>query len=174
MQLIPQGRPDDLPGGASASLTADSRRPVRARWGRWHLSFADALQYPLFSDEEAVDSLVNIALELPHFSGTIAYCCELVLERDPDTETELDLESAFEAVEVWVNQQTAGMVICPPYRLKIGSLLHSGSNTIRIEVTNTCANQVKAMADQRFNFFNRTSFEQPVGLLGQIRLMEPE
>ena len=41
---------------------------------------------------------------------------------------------------VYVNGIRAGAAWCPPYEVRLGSLLHPGTNTIRIDVANTAMN----------------------------------
>src|SRR5262249_50103464 len=51
-----------------------------------------------------------------------------------------------EAAVVYVNDQRAGAVWCPPYRLDVTSLLRTGQNRIRIVVGNLALN---ALAGQK-------------------------
>ena len=45
-----------------------------------------------------------------------------------------------EVVEVIINDQSAGVLWAPPYRLEIGALLVPGVNRIELRVSNTAAN----------------------------------
>jgi hypothetical protein len=78
---------------------------------------------------------------------------------------------------VYVNGVRAGAAWCPPYQVHLGTLLHPGINTIRIDVANTAMNEMagKALPDYRLlNLRYGTRFEaqdmdrvapQPSGLL---------
>ena len=47
-----------------------------------------------------------------------------------------------EAATVFVNGQRAGTIWAPPYRVDVTTLLHDGSNDIRVDVYNTAINQL--------------------------------
>lgn len=88
-----------------------------------------------------------------------------------------------EAAVIYVNGRRAGSVWCPPYSLEVGSLLHAGENTIRIEVANLALNYMAghALPDYRLlNLRYGVRFEAqdmdkvqpiPAGLFGPIRLL---
>ncbi len=88
-----------------------------------------------------------------------------------------------EAAEVYINDQRAGSVWCPPYTVQVTGLLKRGDNRIRILVANTAVNHMagRSLPDYRLlNLRYGTRFEpqdmdkiQPVdsGLLGTIRLV---
>ncbi len=71
----------------------------------------------------------------------------------------------------------AGAAWCPPYEVPLGTLLHPGVNTIRIDVANTAMNEMAGMALPDYRLLNLrygTRFEaqdmdriapQPSGLL---------
>ena len=79
----------------------------------------------------------------------------------------LDLGAVFETAEVWVNGQAAGSRICPPYRFEIESLVRLGSNTLVVEVTTTLAKQLR-------DVLSRFAQQEPIGLLGPVRLLTDE
>jgi len=88
-----------------------------------------------------------------------------------------------EAAVVYVNEQRAGSVWCPPYSVDVTGLLKRGENKFRILVANTAINYMagRALPDYRLlNLRYGTRFDpqdmdkvQPVpsGLLGTIRLV---
>ena len=53
-----------------------------------------------------------------------------------------------ESAHVWINGKDAGIVWANPFELRVGKYLHSGSNTVKIEVANLMANRVRDM-DQK-------------------------
>ena len=49
----------------------------------------------------------------------------------------LDLGNVYETAEVFINNISAGVKICKPYRFDLAPLLKEGANQIVVEVTNT-------------------------------------
>ena len=88
-----------------------------------------------------------------------------------------------EAAVVYVNETRAGSIWCPPYTIEVGSLLHSGENSIRVEVANLALNYMagRALPDYRLlNLRYGTRFEAqdmdkvqpiPAGLFGPVHLL---
>ena len=130
--------------------------------GPWQLSFCSALDYPAFQDAETIQTLANVGLTHPHFSGWLRY--ETAFEAPPAASAVLDLNDVYDAAEVWVNGQHAGMRICPPYRFNLGNLVQPGVNTLRIEVATTLE---RALIDVP-NFFGPPAGAPPAptGIIG--------
>ena len=88
-----------------------------------------------------------------------------------------------EAAVVYVNDQRAGSVWCPPYSLEVTGLLRRGPNKIRIEVSNTAINYMAGHSLPDYRLLNLRFGERfqpqemekvrpvPSGLLGPIRLI---
>jgi hypothetical protein len=88
-----------------------------------------------------------------------------------------------EAAVIYVNDQRAGSVWCPPYALDITRLLRRGVNKIRVEVSNTAINYMAGHSLPDYRLLNLRYGErfqpqemekvQPVasGLFGPIRLV---
>ena len=88
-----------------------------------------------------------------------------------------------EAAVVYINEQPAGSVWCPPYSLDVSSLLRPGENKIRIVVANTALNYMAGHSLPDYRLLNLRYGErfqaqdmdkvQPItsGLLGPIRLV---
>ncbi len=88
--------------------------------------------------KEAFSDLVGT-----EFSGEITYRFTLPLqEQDLQVfEVKLVLERLEHSAEIVVNGSVAGVIVTPPYELKIPSdLLHIGDNVLEITVANTAAN----------------------------------
>lgn len=153
-----QTRPAALPQGEKAVIP-----------GPWQLSFAQALEYPQFGPATQLHTLTDVNRIDPSFSGFMGY--ETTFTAKAAATACLELQHAFEAVEVWVNGRHAGMRICPPYRFDIGGLLQDGENTLRIEVANTLDNYMRTQ-DQGFmsSFFRSSDTVTPSGLLGEVRI----
>jgi hypothetical protein len=133
--------------------------------GPWSIATATADRYPSFDTLAQAEGLPDMSLPdaLPAFSGTFRYETEFEWAYSAEIVT-LDLGELYETVEVWVNDQSAGVRICPPYCLDIGELVHPGKNTLVIEVTNTLANEQR-------DFFSRYAQQEPSGLLGPVRVI---
>ena len=88
-----------------------------------------------------------------------------------------------EAAVVYVNEQRAGSVWCPPFRLDVTGFLHAGANEFRVVVANTAVNYMAGHSLPDYRLLNLRYGErfqaqdmekvQPTtsGLLGPIRLV---
>lgn len=110
--------------------------------GEWKLSFAKSLDYPNFSDEMTISKLESVGKIKPEFSGFMRYETTCVLDEEASI---LEIEDAYDGVEVWINDKYAGMKVCPPYRFNITGLAVTSENQIRIEVANTLDREFRAM-----------------------------
>ncbi len=130
----------------------------------WKVSMATASEYPRFTEKLELTKLKDLSAPgcFPSFSGTIRYETTFGME-DESGSVELDLGSAYEVAEVWVNGEHAGVKICPPYRFDISGLQKLGLNSLRVDVTNTL------VREQRDKFSKCISLE-PSGLLGPVLL----
>lgn len=81
----------------------------------------------------------------------------------------LEIEDAYEAVEVWCNEEKVGIQICPPYQFDLTQYLRTGRNDLKIEVAATVIRSVQVRPDMEFGPFSRkvTTFD-PIGLIGKI------
>ncbi|MNJ36271.1 Glycosyl hydrolases family 2, sugar binding domain [compost metagenome] len=134
--------------------------------GPWRISIATSEQYPVFVPWNDADELGNMSCpdKLPRFSGTFRYDTKFNWLDDESSSCRLDLGSVYETVEVWVNGQSVGARICPPYVLDISDYVQSGSNSLVIEVTNT-------LVKQKRDPFSRFVQQEPSGLLGPIKII---
>jgi hypothetical protein len=88
-----------------------------------------------------------------------------------------------EAAVVYINDQRAGSVWCPPYEVAVGNLLHKGENQVRIVVANLAINELakgplpdykalNAKYGERFQPQDMGNLHPlPSGLLGPVRLI---
>jgi alpha-L-rhamnosidase len=88
-----------------------------------------------------------------------------------------------EAAVVYINDQRAGSIWCPPYSLDVTGLVRSGKNKIRIVVANTALNYMAGHSLPDYRLLNLRYGERfqaqdmdkvqalPSGLLGPIRLI---
>lgn len=76
------------------------------------------------------------------FSGDAVYDTSFVSGRDTaQTATVLDLGDVRYACEVWLNGQSLGKALWSPYVFPVKGKLREGTNSLRVMVTNTLANQ---------------------------------
>ncbi len=136
--------------------------------GTWKVSTAVVGEYPNFTFCPKITGPGNISVPslLPEFSGTLRYGIVFDYRSVPEAEKVfLDLGNVFEVAEVWLNGESVGAKICPPYRFDVTDALVNGKNQLQIEVTNTLAKQYGN------NWFDRSMPQEPSGLLGPVRLV---
>ncbi len=137
--------------------------------GTWKLSYAESREYPNFTNEETVTKLESIGLKHSEFSGFIRY--ETIFDLKTGSTATLELEDAYEGVEVWVNGKNAGIKIAPPYLFDISKLVKDGTNSLKIEVANTLDQKVRSMTDGGGNIFGRGSaMIEPSGIVGEVSI----
>jgi hypothetical protein len=158
------GKPGDLPTPAGrkqspSKLTKWNAVPIT---GAWEVSTASSLEYPKFTPLDNVRELRDLCGPelLPNFCGTARYKIEFTWNASR-REALLDLGQVFETAEVWVNDKSIGVKICPPYIYPVGEHLSAGKNTLMIEVTNTLVREVQ-------DGFSRSVPLEPAGLLGPV------
>lgn len=105
---------------------------------KWTVSFSDSFSYPNMETVPAADRLCCIQTldGWEDKAGTLAFNGTLNLDRT-SRRALLDLGTAYETAEVFVNNTSAGVRLCKPYRFDLGGMLRKGANELRIEVTNT-------------------------------------
>jgi hypothetical protein len=106
---------------------------------------------------------------------------------DPPTKPSLGMSALLEspvaeAAVVYVNDQRAGTVWCPPYSVKVTKLLKPGENRLRIVVGNTPINYMAGRRPPNYRLLNMRYGERfrpqdmenlqpvPSGLLGGVEL----
>ena len=172
LQLEPYESIFVLTGQGIDRLAAEDRHPTHTQplneWtieGPWTVTTATAEGYPSFEAFRELGELADMSQPglLPRFSGT--FCYETSFEWSGSQETiAIDLGQVYETAEVWVNGRSAGVCICPPYRLEIGGLVSPGANKLAIEVTNT-------LVKDQHDHLSRFALQEPSGLLGPVRLL---
>ena len=133
----------------------------------WKISASQAPQTHMFQPRNELTSLGNLIVPggPVDFTGTFRYEREFELPRLPENkDILLDLGSVYETAEVWINGQCVGSRIAPPYCFRAGSALKQGKNTICVDVTNTLVRQ------RGQNLLDRDMIQEPVGLIGPVRV----
>lgn len=137
---------------------------------KWRRSICEGAAYPSFGADKEVTLPDNVAAEYPDFSGYVRYERELVCS---DTACAIEIEDAYEGVELFVNGVSAGLQIIPPFRYDIGGLLREGRNTLAIEVATTLERQCYPQLDW-LNKLLSPPPSAPTGLYGRVFLMKKE
>lgn len=121
--------------------------PVKAAGERislndgWIRTTCPAKDYPNFQKPGAINLPDSLAREQPKFSGFVRYERQFQLHEREEVVV-LEITDAHEGVEVFVNGQSAGVQIVPPFRFDITHLVREGENSLRIEVATTLERQV--------------------------------
>ena len=125
------------------------------------------------------------------FSGTARYEARFTLPANARADDWwLDLGDVRETARVLVNGQDVGTIWSLPQRLRVGTFLKSGSNTLILEVTNLAANRIRDLdrrhvpwryfydinfVNIRYGAFDASAWPlQPSGLLGPVRMVPAE
>ena len=137
----------------------------------WNVSASKAPETDVFQSRADITGLGNLIVPggPVDFTGTFRYEKTFTLEQLPENGSiYLDLGRVYETAEVWINGQNVGSRIAPPYAFCVASLLKQGENTIRVDVTNTLVRQ------RGQNLLDRDMVQEPVGLIGPVRLFVAE
>lgn len=141
--------------------------------GAWNVSFADAQSYTKYPDISGftgigtMTKLVPLSCR-PEFAdrtGILRYENTFEWTAADESRVFLDLGMAYETVEVFLNGKSAGICICPPYRLEITDALLQGKNELAIEAANTLGNENK-------EFLSQYTPIEPFGLSGAVTIQE--
>lgn len=139
-----------LPGGERLVLNTN-----------WRRSICQSINYPDFQEEKPISSFGDYGKEHKKFSGFIAY--EMVLSGEITSGAKrviLEITDAGEDVEVFVNGQSAGIQVLPPFYYDVTGLLKTDANTLRIEVATTL---------ERERGVNKKNWK-PIGVTGEVNL----
>lgn len=140
---------------------------------QWKRSVCASIDYPKFEDEKQVTLPDSLEQEAPLFSGFVKY--EKTYDRPADIkQVILEIEDAGEAVEVFVNDHSAGIQIVAPYIYDLSMLTKTGDNQIRIEVATTLERKMSTIPDPIRTYMG---LEQKVpecasGIHGKVNIYE--
>lgn len=165
-RIVVLGSRDDLempicPGAASVTEDAASAAAGRkiALTDGWKRSVCRSIHYPSFLAAKPVTIPEDYGRVDKNFSGFIAY--ETTFMRPEEQQVILEIADAGEDVEVFVNGQSLGIQVLPPFWYDISGALKDGRNTLRIEVATTLERERKT---------NKKKW-QPTGLTGAVSLI---
>ena len=134
----------------------------------WEVSFCAAKDYPDFYDTISMARLRDIGQIKPDFSGHIRYESTFSLDSRPEHSAYLTIATAFEGPTVWINGQSAGTRLAPPYEFNISPLLRKGENTLRIEVATTLERMMKASNLPMPRLSRSCVMLAPIGIIGDV------
>lgn len=136
---------------------------------KWKVKFADSFAYPNRTEDVPLNTLdcVQTLDGWENKTGTLRYETVLNLNTDFDSDDRkqwmLELGEVYETAEVFVNQKSAGVRLCRPYRFDLTGLLKQGENEIAIEVTNTLGTSMR-------DAISHYLVIEPFGVQGPVRL----
>lgn len=143
--------------------------------GEWKLSFADAKSDTGFPDASGFKDigtrkeLVPLSCE-PEFAdktGILRYEKTFAWKKESGSRVFLDMGMVYETAEVFLNGTSAGVCICPPYRVEITDVIEEGENELVIEVVNTLGNENK-------DFLSQYTPVEPFGIAGDVVIEEEQ
>ncbi len=171
--LIVFGELSDTAGDLATPLNqltvpGNGKRKMREGWVRKTCS---SLEYPNFKREKTVSLPDHLAGELPKFSGWVQYLNTIELKAGK--QTILEITEAYEGVELFVNDKSAGVQITPIYRFDITNLIVNGSNKIEIQVSTTLERE-RAAAHNRgiVEHLQATKEKAPTGIVGEVYIYQ--
>jgi hypothetical protein len=149
--------------------------------GPWEVRFPPNLGAPPSRVFDQLVSWTTIPDDgIKYFSGTATYLKKFEVPAallTGDRRLELDLGQLRNVADVTVNGKSLGILWKPPYACDVTDLLHSGSNELKIDITNLWANRLvgdaKLPREQRVT---RITQKVPIagphdsGLLGPVLL----
>jgi len=156
-------------GKRGASLSCDEELFFK---NVWRMSLASAIGYPKFCEEQEISVFENIGLKYPEFSGFIRY--ENTVDVPTVKKASLIIEDAFEGVEVFINDESIGILVAPPFIFNIDNQLKPGKNKLRIEVATTLErerNLVPPLPGDLYALLGKAPVLEPTGIVGEVRLM---
>lgn len=103
-------------------------------------------------------------LGMPHFTGKAEYTQTVRIDQ-PNPNAVLDLGRQQDTFEVEINGETAGVLMWPPYRLRVGELLRQGENRVTLRVLTAMGRLL------RRRYMGEDTYIRPVGLLDKPRLL---
>lgn len=131
----------------------------------WSVSYSDSFSYPEFEQELPLNQAETVQ-DIEGWgkaSGTLQY--ETIINIQAKDQTVLEIENAYETVEVFVNRKSAGVRLSKPYRFDISDFLEDGKNKLAIEVTNTLGTTIRDAISHYLPI-------EPFGIDGEIILYQ--
>lgn len=138
---------------------------------QWQRSVCKSIAYPDFEQKKKIDLPDKLSNEKPDFSGWVRYENKILLSEAK--RTVLTISDAYEGVEVFVNDVSAGVQIVPTYRFDITDLVIKGENRITIEVSTTLERERASAKNQTVTEkLMRRKVLAPTGITGEVKVYE--
>ncbi|HIZ47970.1 MAG TPA: hypothetical protein H9810_04550, partial [Candidatus Gemmiger excrementavium] len=109
----------------------------------WTRATCEGAAYPAFGSAVPVTLPDDLAAEQPEFSGFARYETQFTL--DAPAALRLEITDAAEGVEVFLNGESAGIQIAPPFAYDLAG--RAGENRLVIEVATTLERQCYPLLD---------------------------
>ena len=151
------------PAGAAlyTALQAGESIPLTG----WTRATCEGAAYPSFGSAVPVTLPDDLAAEQPEFSGFVRY--ETTFTLDTPAALRLEITDAAEGVEVFLNGESAGIQIAPPFAYDLAG--RTGENILAIEVATTLERQCYPLLDG----YRKMLAQKPTGgsgLTGSVAL----
>jgi hypothetical protein len=98
----------------------------------WRRSLCISSEYPAFDDPEPVELPDSLTEKMSEFKGFACY--ETTFALDNKKPLLLEISDTSGSVEVYMNGDTAGMRITPPYHYDLSNLARKGKNYLAVEI----------------------------------------
>ena len=155
-------------GAVPAARTEGAEVPFL---GPWRRSVCAGIDYPEFSGEKEVALPDDLAGEQPEFSGFVRY--ENSFEGRSGAKLTLLITDAYEGVEAFINGESLGIQIAPPFVYDVSGAVRDGMNSLRIEVATTLEREMAARGDgPQFLPGGTEKPSGPSGINGVVRLLK--
>jgi (4-O-methyl)-D-glucuronate---lignin esterase len=176
----------DMSDGTSRGFVVSQGMNRPAFSSDWRLSFPPGWGAPASLPWKKFDSWTESSDSgIRYFSGTASYHGSLLASPVSLTQGRqlwMDLGSVREIATVLINGKTVGTFWHPPFRVRIDRELHSGTNSIEIDVTNLWANRLIGDKQPGARHYGSTNIIQyksdsqliPSGLLTRPRVYAVE
>jgi hypothetical protein len=113
----------------------------------WRRSLCKSIDYPAFCDLEPVILPDVLTEQMLGFSGFACY--ETVFVLDCQAELALEISDTAGSVEVFMNGETLGIQIKPPYQYDLSGFTRQGKNYLAIEVAINIKQNNMTMGENR-------------------------
>jgi len=150
--LIICGEPDEKLRGEPLLLTGD-----KTCLSKFDLSICKSIAYPSFSGRVSIDKPESFSKTNKSFSGFIRY--ETVFSLESFEQVALEITDAFEGVEVFINDKSAGIQVVPSFVFDLTGFCIPRENKLVIEVATTLERER-----------GKTRRAAPTGITGDVNL----
>lgn len=168
--------------GKSVGVATGMAEPINVG-GPWKLSFPQGWGAPPQMTMDRLESWTNSGdVGVRYFSGRATYRTTLQLtgaQAVAGSSANLNLGAVHEVAAVRINGKAAGIVWKQPYAVRLDGLLHAGTNTIEVDVTNLWPNRlIGDSQDPNGKHYTWTNIRKytkdspllPSGMLGPVQI----